>query len=450
MIKYSVVIPTFNEQYFIQDCIQSIRRGNPAVEIIIADGCSDNETLSIARDENVKIVEAFQSRGKQLIEGAKVANGDVLIFLHSDTLLPENWFSLLEEYFANSDNKICRFRLEFDVNSWLLDFYKKFSALDSFFTRFGDMCICIRRDLYRELQGFRPFNIFEDVDLLQRASKENKVAVLNSEVKSSARTFLKYGLIRQQLFNGFLLIKYLLGFRKFTLTNKYYNRKKSNKKNSVIIFARYPEEGKVKTRLAATMGVNFAKELYKKISEAVIQKTRRLKDSNTFVFYSNKKDKSFIKKWLGNGLFYSLQVGDDLGERMKNAFQKVFSLGAEKVVIIGTDVPDISKSIITEALNGLNSCDVVIGPAFDGGFYLLAMKKYYPFLFENIEYSNSQVLNETIKKLNENNLSFCILNKLIDIDTEEELNKWLSDPKVSELKRDVKLFYQLTKGRVEN
>ncbi|GAB4133885.1 MAG: hypothetical protein Fur0015_07110 [Ignavibacteriales bacterium] len=449
MQKYSVIIPTLNEEYFLQDCINSIRKGNPDTEIIIVDGGSTDSTLSIARNEKVKIVQTVPSRGEQLIEGTKIANGDIYVFLHADTLLPENWYELLNDYFNENVNQVCRFKLNFDIKHWILDRYKFFSKYDSIFSRFGDMCICIRKNFYNEIKGFSSLKIFEDVELLQRITKIKKIDVLNADVITSARTFIRFGLIRQQIFNGIMIFKYLLGFRKFIISNKYYNRKEKKKKSSIIVFVKYPEEGKVKTRLAATIGNKNATILYKKISEQIIQSIQQIKKSNKYIFFSDINDEKRILKWLGDRFFYSVQEGHDLGEKMSNAFRKVFSHNAKKAIIVGSDVPELSKDIINKALQQLDDFDVVVGPSVDGGYYLLGMKNYFPFLFEDIKFSSENVLSETIKKIQAKNLSYVLLEKLRDIDTENDLIEWINETQNLYLKKDVGLFYNLTKGKVE-
>ena len=127
---------------------------------------------------------------------------------------------------------------------------------------------------------------------------------------------------------------------------------------------------------------------------------------------------------------------------MKNAFEKVFSAGSQKVIIVGTDIPDLSKEVIIKAFELLDSNDVVIGPAKDGGYYLLGMKKMHTKLFDKIEYSTSSVLSETLLKIKELNLTYHLLPELRDIDTEEDLLNWLNHDYSNPIKKNVKLAYK--------
>lgn len=447
-VKYSVIIPTYNEELYLESVLTSLNKvGN--CEVIISDGGSNDQTLDIAERHNIKIIRSTLGRGIQLNNGIKAANGEILCFLHADTLPPDNAFDLLTEFFEKSDNKICRFKLGFDIDHWLLNLYKHFSKYDSLFTRFGDMLIAVKKDFYYEIGGFPNWKTFEDVEFLRKAAKKTKIKILDAEVNSSARTFTKYGLIRQQIYNGYLMTKYLFGLRKFIVKNKYYKRMQKHVTASIIVFVRYPVEGKVKTRLAATLGNKVAKELYKNFAEAVINSVKKIKNTYKYVFYSDKNEKPLIKKWLGINFIYAAQSGNDLGERMKEAFRIVFSHGAKKAVIVGTDIPDLSKEIINKGIEALENSDVVIGPCKDGGYYLLGIKKYYPQIFEDIKYSSANVLAQTLKKIKESNLTVTLINELQDIDTEGDLIKWLKESENGTLKSEVELYYNLTKGRIQ-
>ena len=199
-------------------------------------------------------------------------------------------------------------------------------------------------------------------------------------------------------------------------------------KNScaVIVFARYPERGKVKTRLAKEIGEESALEFYTSCAENTFSECKKIKSENIllYLFYSGVKDKTLIAKWAGFDFVCLPQAGSDLGERMSNAFSEVFSNGIKKAVIIGTDIPDIDAKLINRACEVLNYADVIIGPSDDGGYYLLGMKKKYDFLFENINWSTKSVFSETQFRIIKNNLNYFILSELVDIDTKDDFLKW--------------------------
>ena len=197
--------------------------------------------------------------------------------------------------------------------------------------------------------------------------------------------------------------------------------------NALIIFARYPVLGKVKTRLASSFGKEFALGFYKECSKHLFIEIEQNQNEifTPFLFCSEKDELNKMKGWAGSGFEYYYQEGNDLGERMENAFNKVFNLGAKKAIIIGTDVPDISNNLIDNSFLLLDEKDFVIGPSIDGGYYLLGMKNLNCDLFSGIEWSTETILDQTINRMTENNFSYTKLEHLHDIDDERSLKLWM-------------------------
>ena len=188
-------------------------------------------------------------------------------------------------------------------------------------------------------------------------------------------------------------------------------------KTALIIFVKNLHFGQVKTRIAAKLGHDEALEAYK----TLFLHTRQISlgiNADKFLFYHEKIEKD---EWPGI-IERQEQKGEDLGKRMQNAFEYLFNKNYEKIVIIGSDCLELTASIIEQGFSELCNADVVIGPALDGGYYLLGLKEKNPFLFENIEWSTSRVLEQTIKACNENNLHYTMLELLNDID---EAGDWL-------------------------
>ena len=240
---------------------------------------------------------------------------------------------MLDDFFENENNKICRFKLGFDVDHRLLKIYTFFSKFDTIFTRFGDSGIVVRKDFYESLGGFKNYFVFEDVDFLQRASKKTKIKLLEAEVKSSARKFVRNGIIKNQIHSFILIIKYILGTNTFKLWNEYFGMSQKTQKPSLIIFARYPSRGKVKTRLAKDTSEDFALNFYEECAGKILNQIKRLNHFNRYLFYTEAAEKEKVMNWAGSKFFYALQEGKNLGERMLNAFELAFSHYAEKVII---------------------------------------------------------------------------------------------------------------------
>ncbi|MEO6949721.1 MAG: TIGR04282 family arsenosugar biosynthesis glycosyltransferase [Ginsengibacter sp.] len=187
--------------------------------------------------------------------------------------------------------------------------------------------------------------------------------------------------------------------------------------DALIIFVKNLIAGRVKTRLAATMGNDAAMDIYKQLLLNTHNIIRSF-EADKFVFYSDFMEDDIWK----NDLFQKkLQGGNDLGERMENAFKNLFTIDYKKSIIIGTDCPEINGNILKNAFKKLDDFDVVIGPATDGGYYLLGIKKEHPFLFRDIKWSTNEVMNQTIELCKRNQLSYFLLPELSDIDEEKDL-----------------------------
>jgi len=189
-------------------------------------------------------------------------------------------------------------------------------------------------------------------------------------------------------------------------------------KQLLIVFIKNPILGKVKTRLAASLGDQKALRVYKLLLDHTLRITGNL-EYDKMVYYSDfvpEKD-----EWLGAGFKQGLQIGQDLGQKMKNAFEEGFRAGYSSIVIIGSDCFELTGNHIAKAFDNLENSNVVVGPATDGGYYLLGMTGLFENVFENKKWSTASVFRDTIKNLTESNIKFYLLEQLNDIDTESDL-----------------------------
>lgn len=192
----------------------------------------------------------------------------------------------------------------------------------------------------------------------------------------------------------------------------------------LIIFTKNPILGKVKTRLAISLGDEKALSIYHQLLSYTNKITQNI-NCDKAVFYSDYINKEDL--WDNTIYQKHIQYGHDLGERMLNSFQKGFEMGYEKVIIIGTDNLEISSEIIQNGFELLLSNDVAIGPSFDGGYYLLGMKKLYMSFFKNKKWSSSSVYKDTLSDIKAENIIFKTLPTLNDIDTKEDWERSLSN-----------------------
>ena len=184
-------------------------------------------------------------------------------------------------------------------------------------------------------------------------------------------------------------------------------------KNQLIIFARPLKVGAVKRRLAKVIGDKMALVLYAKMFNITLEAAQS-SSGELILYYSEQPDFNEGK--------YQIQSGNNIGERMNHAITQEFS--AEKfqhVCLIGSDCPDINTDLLDQAFESLKDVDVVIGPASDGGYYLIGMKKPHPELFSKITWSTSSVLSSTIKNCLRLGLSYHLLEELSDLDEVEDI-----------------------------
>lgn len=188
-------------------------------------------------------------------------------------------------------------------------------------------------------------------------------------------------------------------------------------KQLIIVFVKNIKLGKVKTRLAKTIGDQGAFNVYKALVDITEQATNTITVDKRIYF----SDIVISSKWEGSQK--EVQQGTDLGERMYKAFKKGFDDGYDNIVLIGSDLPDISETIIQQGLDALQKTDVVFGPAEDGGYYLIGLTKPHAFVFKNKPWSQPNLLELTLKEIATHNLKYTLLKTLNDIDTFEDLKK---------------------------
>ncbi|WP_354355268.1 TIGR04282 family arsenosugar biosynthesis glycosyltransferase [Pedobacter sp. UYP30] len=192
----------------------------------------------------------------------------------------------------------------------------------------------------------------------------------------------------------------------------------SQKSVAIIIFVRHPELGKVKTRLAKSIGNEKALQVYTKLLQHTLEITKSI-DAAKFVFYTEEIQENDL--WSEKGYWKCKQKGTDLGERMKNAFSFLFEQGFKQVLIIGSDCYQLTSKAIEQAIKLLDESDLVLGPAVDGGYYLLGMSKLYSVLFENKTWSTDSVAAQTLQDAEKLDLKVVQLQALFDVDEFDDL-----------------------------
>ena len=208
--------------------------------------------------------------------------------------------------------------------------------------------------------------------------------------------------------------------------------------NALILFAKTPIPNFSKTRLINPFTAEQSAEFY---SASLMDVYDTMQDSSEFDLWFGIAPENFDKKLFPLKLEsenYFFQEGEDLGKRMLNAFQILFDKGYKKVVIIGSDFPHISDKTIEIAFNNLTNCDCVIGPAIDGGYYLIGLNKIKESIFKNIDWSTEKVYQQTLEKARQNNIKIKNLEKQYDVDSVTEIRKLYVD--LQEMDSSLKKF----------
>ncbi|MEG4804633.1 TIGR04282 family arsenosugar biosynthesis glycosyltransferase [Microcoleus sp. ARI1-B5] len=191
----------------------------------------------------------------------------------------------------------------------------------------------------------------------------------------------------------------------------------------LIVFTRYPQAGTTKTRLIPVLGKAGAANLHRLMAQRTIARALSLQKAGrlSVEIHHTGGSQELMQEWLGTDIIYQNQIDGDLGARMTAAFQQSFNSGVDKAAIIGTDCPDLTAEIMAQAFDKLSQHDLVLGPAKDGGYYLIGLRRSIPELFRGINWGTSEVF-ASVRAIAQNlNLNIAYLPTLADIDLPEDL-----------------------------
>lgn len=191
----------------------------------------------------------------------------------------------------------------------------------------------------------------------------------------------------------------------------------------LIIFTRYPEPGKTKTRLIPALGEVGAANFHRQMVEFTLQHAKKLQEIQdlSLVVQFTGGNLNQMQEWLGKEISYQSQAEGDLGAKMFQAFQTAFQEQMERVIIIGTDCPHLTPDILQQGFETLKTCEMVLGPALDGGYYLIGLTRPISEIFENIAWGTETVFNQTSETAQCLDIDLILLPPLQDIDRPEDL-----------------------------
>lgn len=196
------------------------------------------------------------------------------------------------------------------------------------------------------------------------------------------------------------------------------------KKNALIIFAKAPVPGHVKTRLESHLSKEECASLHESFITDTVRLSMEVAGADIFLACHPDAGHPFFQDISADyGVRLTVQKGDDLGERMDNAIKDLLAMGYKKVVIIGSDSPDLPPEYVKVGFERLDSSDMVLGPSMDGGYYLIGGRKGLP-VFSGIPWSSSEVFEMTLERAGKNGITFSVLKEWYDIDTWEDLQRF--------------------------
>jgi rSAM/selenodomain-associated transferase 2 len=213
MIEISIIIPVLNEETFILKTLKNLRK-NEAIEVIVVDGGSKDNTVQLVQNMGIKIIKLTQaSRSLQMNQGALLATGNILLFLHADTILPQGYDELILNGFSNSKIVGGAFQLKIDLSLFSLRLIEILVNWRSqiFSIPYGDQGIFVKTSVFLEIGGFTNFPIMEDFEFMQKLNKRGKIIIVSAKVVTSGRRWQKLGVVKTTLINQLIILGYYLG-----------------------------------------------------------------------------------------------------------------------------------------------------------------------------------------------------------------------------------------------
>jgi len=420
----SVVIPTLNEAGTLPDLLDELAPLSENGEIIVSDGGSSDGTREIARTRGALVISGPPGRGAQLRAGAVAARNFWLFFLHADTRVTITAAEALIRFVEGADpDEFAHFRLRFDreeARYRVIEFGQRLRER-LFKMPYGDQGLILSRALYDQVGGFPDWPIMEDVGIVDRLERQGRRTVLDARLITSSRRYRREGAVRASFRNLGLILAFRMGADPVGLAYRYRPEQpvvtgEVAPKRAVVLFAKAPVPGRVKTRLAADVGDERAARIYRELGRRAVDAVRS-GPWETSVHVEPPDDHSIreVARWLGAGIRYAGQSSGDLGERLGTAID-VELRSSDEVCVVGTDIPELDEDTLRKAFEALRTHDVVLGPATDGGYYLVGMSQVRRELFVGIPWSTSRVFGLTLERAERAGLSVSVLEAKTDVD----------------------------------
>jgi rSAM/selenodomain-associated transferase 2/rSAM/selenodomain-associated transferase 1 len=447
----SVVVPTLDEAEHLPRLLHELEALGPDVEVLVVDGGSTDGTRALAHAGGATVLPSPPGRGRQLRAGGAAARAPWLLFLHADTHFPGAAARAVRSFTATaSAERAAYFPFAVDAPSSGWRLLEAGQRLRERLTGlvYGDQGLLVSRRLYQEVGGHPPWPLMEDVAVVDRIRASGRLERLDVPLPTSPRRYRREGRLRALLRNTLLLSLFRMGVPPRRLVQWYGSgedapeegpsggsgigprdgageregaERGSGRGAILLVFAKAPREGRVKTRLAAEVGDREATRIYRTLGRRVVEAVRG-GAWRTRICFTPADAREELEAWLGgHRLEFRPQASGDLGRRMAFAFEDTFAEGAERVCVVGTDVDGLEQELVARAFAALEQHDLVLGPALDGGYWLLGLDGPQPALFQGIRWSTPEVLEETLERARGLGLRVHLLPALRDVDHREDV-----------------------------
>ena len=443
-----VVIPALDEASALPGLLSDISRLAVAHQVAVVDGGSDDDTVAVARTGGALVLRSAAGRARQMNAGAAFLRARWLLFLHADTRLDVAAREAVRQHLARDKPIAAHFGLALaHPHFW----YRLLEAGQRVRERlfglvYGDQGLLVPRALFFQAGAFPDEPVMEDVALNLRLRRAGMLVRLRAVATSSARRYEEEGRVRAFLRNARSISRFMAGTPPSALAPDYPPRRKpmpeavfapgtfsarrsfsapqaSPAPARLLVFAKAPRPGAVKTRLAATVGPEAAAEAYRRLGRMVAVQLADAPAEMT-VCFDPPDAETDMRRWLDPLPHRYVPQGEgDLGKRMSRMVRVALNglEGAGRAVVVGTDAPAVDAALVARALKALDSADLVLGPSIDGGYYLVGLKAPCPDLFQSIPWSTCAVLEVTASRARDLGLKVTYLEVKTDVDAATDL-----------------------------
>lgn len=420
--RLSVIIPALDESDRLGLLLGDLAGLDIHHEVVVSDGGSGDRTVQIASAAGAQVEQGPPGRGRQLRAGVAASQAPWLLILHADSRLSSSARDAVTDFLREAqdhDFAHFEFALEGEETFWRFIEFGQRLRERLYGLVYGDQGLLVSRTLFDDVGGYAHWPVMEDVDLFDRLKRVGNARRLRAPLTTSPRRYDERGRWSQWLANVVLITLFRLGVDPHGLARWYPGRRAHGSPRrvgqTIILFAKAPRLGFVKTRLAKDVGDARALQIYRALGSRIAEVVR-LTQRRVIVYFTPDDAETELRDWLGGaGFEFRPQGHGDLGKRMAAALEACLPECAS-ACIAGTDIPGITPSTFDDAFDALAAQDVVLGPAEDGGYYLIGLSEPQPALFEDVPWSTDAVFDVTARRASAEGLSVAVIDRLADVD----------------------------------